>query len=100
MTARDEFLRTPGRLPWRMKPTRPRNPVTAIIFDADNRLVAACAYGNAALIVEAVNSNSPTPNPQSPTPSSHTHSARAAGNASSAQAKGPTSTGQQNGGLA
>ena len=79
MTARDEFLRMPGRLPWRMKPTRPRNPVTAIIFDADDRLVAACAYGNAKLIVESVNSHSPTPTQNSN--SSHTNSARAAGNA-------------------
>ena len=50
----------PGKRPWRIRPTRKRNPVSAIIYDADGLLVAACAYGNAKLIVDAVN-GAPTP---------------------------------------
>lgn len=50
-----EFLRTPGKRPWRLKPTRNRNPVSAVLYDAEGRLVAALAYGNAELIVNAVN---------------------------------------------
>lgn len=53
-----EFLRTPGPRPWRLQPTRKRNPVSAVIYDADGRLVAALAYGNADLIVNAVNAES------------------------------------------
>jgi hypothetical protein len=50
-----EFLRTPGKFPWRLQPTRKCNPVSAVIYDADGRLVAACAYGNAKQIVQDVN---------------------------------------------
>lgn len=62
-----DFLRTPGKLPWHIKPTRKKNPVSAIIYDAEGRLVAACAYGNAKLIVDKVN-GAPTPeeDPESP----------------------------------
>ena len=57
-----EFLRTPGPRPLRLHPTRTRNPVSAVIYDADGRLVAALAYGNAALIVNAVNKESEASN--------------------------------------
>lgn len=50
-----EFLQTPGSTPWRLVPTRKRNPVSAVIYDAEGRLVATTAYGNAELIVKAVN---------------------------------------------
>lgn len=50
-----EFLQTPGSTPWRIVPTRKRNPVAAVVYDADGRLVVTAAYGNAELIVEAVN---------------------------------------------
>ena len=65
--ADNEFLQTPGKLPWHIKPTRKKNPVSAIIYDAEGRLVAACAYGNAKLIVDKVN-GTPTPeeDPESP----------------------------------
>lgn len=52
---RKEFLRTAGKLPWRLVPTRKVNPVSAVIYDADGCLVAALAYGNAELIVKSVN---------------------------------------------
>lgn len=54
MASKDD-LRTPGVRPWRLKTTKPRNPTSALIFDADDRLVGAMAYGNAELIVRAVN---------------------------------------------
>lgn len=65
--ADNEFLQTPGKLQWHIKPTRKKNPVSAIIYDAEGRLVAACAYGNAKLIVDKVN-GMPTPeeDPESP----------------------------------
>lgn len=50
-----EFLQLPGKTPWRLTPTRKRNPVSAVIYDAEDRLVAVAAYGNAELIVKAVN---------------------------------------------
>lgn len=50
-----EFLQTPGKTPWRLVPTRKRNPVSAVVYDADGRLVGTAAYGNAELIVKAVN---------------------------------------------
>ncbi|MBO6031989.1 MAG: hypothetical protein J6Q22_11150 [Prevotella sp.] len=55
-----EFSQTAGKLPWHIKPTRKKNPVSAIIYDAEGSLVAACAYGNAKLIVDKVN-GTPTP---------------------------------------
>ncbi len=63
----NEFLQTSGKLPWHIKPNRKNNPVSAIIYDAEGRLVAACAYGNAKLIVDKVN-GAPTPeeDPDSP----------------------------------
>ena len=55
MASDAEFLRTAGKRPWRLEPTRKKNPVSAVIYDAEGRLVAACAYGNAELMVRAVN---------------------------------------------
>ena len=55
MKDREKFLKTPGTLPWRLKPTRDRNPLAAVVYDADGRLVTACAIGNAELIVKAAN---------------------------------------------
>lgn len=51
-----DWLRTPGKRPWRLVPTREKTPVRAVVYDAENRLVVVAAYGNAALIVKAVNS--------------------------------------------
>ena len=62
MESKTEFLRTPGPRPWRLNPTRKRNPVSAVIYDAHDRLVAALAYGNADLIVNAVNAESEASN--------------------------------------
>ena len=53
-----EFLQTPGKLPWHYKPTRKKNPVSAVVYDAEDRLVSACAYGNAKKMVECVNAHS------------------------------------------
>ena len=66
MSKDKEFLQTPGKTPWHLKPTRERNPVSAVVYDAEGRLVAACAYGNAKLMVEAVNAHSASqrPNPK------------------------------------
>lgn len=50
-----DFLRLAGKTPWRLVPTRKRNPVSAVVYDAENRLVITAAYGNAELIVKAVN---------------------------------------------
>lgn len=50
-----EFLKLAGKTPWRLVPTRKRNPVSAIVYDAEGRLVVTAAYGNAELIVKAVN---------------------------------------------
>ncbi len=63
----NEFLQIPGVLPWHIKPTRKKNLVSAIIYDAEGYLVAACAYGNAKLIVEKVN-GTPTPEEDSDSP--------------------------------
>lgn len=45
MASDAEFLRTAGKRPWRLVPTRKKNPVSAVIYDAEGRLVAAYAYG-------------------------------------------------------
>lgn len=49
-----DFLRTAGKTPWRLVPTQKRNPESAVVYDAEGRLVVTAAYGNAELIVKAV----------------------------------------------
>ena len=49
-----EFLQTAGKRPWRLK-VPSKKSLQGIVYDADNRLVCACAVGNAKEIVAAVN---------------------------------------------
>ena len=79
MKARDEFLLTPGPLPWRVDCCAKR-PRSGAVYDADGRLVCVAAIGNAREIVRMANLFcNPT--------------AGCAGDAETAEARGSTSTG-------
>jgi len=51
---RNEFLLTPGPLPWRVD-CMGRNPKSGVVYDADGRLVCVAAIGNAREIVRMAN---------------------------------------------
>ena len=51
---RNEFLLTPGPLPWRVD-CMTRNPKSGVVYDADGRLVCVAAIGNAREIVRMAN---------------------------------------------
>lgn len=50
----NEFLLTPGPLPWRVD-CMSRNPRSGAVYDADGRLVCVAAIGNAREIVRMAN---------------------------------------------
>ena len=54
MARGNEFLLTPGPLPWRLDCMK-RNPKSGVVYDADGRLVCAAAIGNAREIVRMAN---------------------------------------------
>jgi hypothetical protein len=50
----NEFLLTPGPLPWRLDCMK-RNPKSGVVYAADGRLVCVAAIGNAREIVRMAN---------------------------------------------
>lgn len=54
MARSDEFLLTPGPLPWRLDCVK-RNPKSGAVYSADGRLVCIAAIGNAREIVRMAN---------------------------------------------
>ena len=54
MARGNEFLLTPGPLPWRVDCTK-RNPKNGAVYDAEGRLVCVAAIGNAREIVRMAN---------------------------------------------
>ena len=54
MAGGNEFLLTPGPLPWRMDCMK-RNPKSGAVYDAEGRLVCVAAIGNAREIVRMAN---------------------------------------------
>lgn len=54
MARGNEFLLTPGPLPWRLDCMK-RNPKSGVVYDADGRLVCVAAIGNAREIVRMAN---------------------------------------------
>lgn len=54
MASGNQFLLTPGPLPWRLDCMN-RNPKSGVVYDADGRLVCVAAIGNAREIVRMAN---------------------------------------------
>ena len=54
MARGNEFLLTPGPLPWRVDCMK-RNPKSGAVYGADGRLVCVAAIGNAREIVRMAN---------------------------------------------
>lgn len=54
MARGNEFLLTPGPLPWRVD-CMGRNPKNGAVYDAEGRLVCVAAIGNAREIVRMAN---------------------------------------------
>ena len=54
MAKGNEFLLTPGPLPWRVDCMK-RNPKNGAVYDAEGRLVCVAAIGNAREIVRMAN---------------------------------------------
>ena len=54
MARGNEFLLTPGPLPWRVDCMK-RNPKSGAVYDAEGRLVCVAAIGNAREIVRMAN---------------------------------------------
>ena len=54
MARGNEFMLTPGPLPWRVDCMK-RNPKNGAVYDAEGRLVCVAAIGNAREIVRMAN---------------------------------------------
>ena len=54
MAGGNEFLLTPGPLPWRLDCMK-RNPKSGVVYSADGRIVCVAAIGNAREIVRMAN---------------------------------------------
>ena len=65
MAGGNEFLLTPGPLPWRLDCMK-RNPKSGVVFSADGRLVCVAAIGNAREIVRMANLFYTTPSGGAP----------------------------------
>jgi len=61
----NEFLLTPGPLPWRLDCMK-RNPKSGAVYAADGRLVCVAAIGNAREIVRMANLFYTTPSGGAP----------------------------------
>ena len=61
----NEFLLTPGPLPWRLDCMK-RNPKSGVVYAADGRLVCVAAIGNAREIVRMANLFYPAPSGGAP----------------------------------